>query len=124
MTTTTTDLWIEGHIEAGRLAPGARGMARDEAAAQYNQANALDPADPDYLYTPETAQALVHDVLRLAGIDVADHHEVTLTDCAAGPRAGTYAVTPTQVEAATEQFRLVTGESISADALVAALPWA
>lgn len=123
MTITATDPWIEAHITAGRLTPGARGMTRDDAATQYNQSNALDPADPDYLYTPESAQRLVHDALRLAGVDVPDHADVVLTDLAAGPRAGGYAVTPTQIEAACEQFRLVTGDALSAEALVAALPW-
>ena len=124
MTITTTDPWIEQHITTGHLSPGARGLTRDDAATQYNQSNALTASDPDFLYTPETAQAAVHDALRLAGIDVPDHREIALTDCAAGPRAGRYAVTPTQIEAACEQFRLVTGDAISGDALVAALPWA
>lgn len=121
--TTATDPWIEAHINAGHLSPGARGLTRDEAAHQYNQSNALDPSDPDYLYTPERAQAAAHDALRFVDIDVPDHREIRLTDLAAGPRAGRYAVTPTQVEAACEQFRLVTGDAISADAIIAALPW-
>ena len=121
---TTTDAWIEARIVDGQLSPGARGMTRDEAAAQHNAANALDPADADYMFTPERAQKVVHDVLRLVDLEVADYREILLTDCAAGPRAGGYAVNIGQVEAAVEQFRLVTGESLSADAITQALPWA
>ncbi|MFJ7619805.1 hypothetical protein ACIQYZ_13490 [Rhodococcus erythropolis] len=122
--TITTDLWTELQINTGRLAPGARGMARDEAARQYNESNCLTVADPDFLYTPEAAQRAVHDALRLAGIDVADHRDVVLTDLAAGPRAGAYAVNIGQVETACEQYRLVTGAAISAEALIDGLQWA
>lgn len=121
--TTTTDPWIEQRITAGLLAPGARGMTREDVAEQYNEANALSPADDDYLYTPEQVQKTVHDVLRFVDVDVPDHTDIMLTDAAAGPRAGGYAVNPGQVEAAVEQYRLVTGDSISADAVITALPW-
>ncbi len=122
--TITTDLWTELQINTGRLAPGARGMARDEAARQYNQANALTPADPDYLYSPKQAQVTAHDVLRFVDIDVPDHREIALTDTAAGPRTGGYAVTRGQVVAAVDQYALVTGEPLDTDALLNALPWA
>lgn len=121
--TTATDLWIEQHIADGRLAPGARGMTRDEAAHQYNEANCLTAADDDYLHAPEQAQKVVHDALRLVGLDVPDHTDVTLTDRSTGPRHRSDRVSPSQVEAACEQFRLVTGDALSAEAIVNALPW-
>ena len=52
MTATICDRWIERQIAAGRLSPGARGMNPADAAAQYNEANALSPGDPGYLVAP------------------------------------------------------------------------
>ncbi|GAA1085155.1 hypothetical protein [Tsukamurella spumae] len=124
MTTTICDPWIERQIHRGALAPGARGMSRDEAAAQYNEANALNPTDDDYLYTPGQAQVVARDALATIGIEVADDARVLLTDGRAGPRAGAYLLNPGQVETAVEQHRLITGESLSADAVIASLPWA
>ncbi|ATD71735.1 hypothetical protein CNO18_17185 [Gordonia sp. 1D] len=124
MTTTLIDPWIERQVAADRLAPGARGLTREEAARQHNAANALDPTDPDYLYTPGQAQAVARDALTTLDIDVDSTTRIVLTDGRAGPRAGAYMLNVGQVEAAVEQHRLVTGEHISADALIGALPWA
>lgn len=123
MTTTLTDPWIERQITAGRLAPGARGMSREEAARQFNAVNALDPADPDHLYTPGQAQQVARDALAVIGIDVDADTRVLLTDGSAGLRCTYYLVSPGQIEYAVEQHRLVTGETISADAVIEALPW-
>lgn len=122
--TTIVDPWIERQITAGHLAPGARGMTREEAAVQFNTANALTSEDPDYLYSPGQAQQTARDALAVIGIDVDTATRVILTDGRAGPRAGAYVLNPGQIEAAVEQHRLVTGESLSADALIQALPWA
>ncbi|GAB04995.1 hypothetical protein GII30_02465 [Gordonia amarae] len=122
-TTTVTDPWIERLIHAGHLAPGARGMSRAEAAELHNQANALGPVDDDYLYTPGQAQVVARDALAVIGIDVPDGTRVVLTDGRAGHRAGAYLLNPGQIETAVEQHRLTTGESLSADALIEALPW-
>lgn len=120
---TICDPWIERQIHAGRLAPGARGMSRAEAADQCNAANALDPTDPDYLYTPGQAQQVACEALAVIGIDVDPDTRIVLTDGRAGPRCTTYMLNPGQIEAAVEQHRLITGEAISADALTEALPW-
>lgn len=122
-TTAITDPWIERQIQAGNLAPGARGLSRDEAAAQYNAANALDSTDPDFIYTPGQAQAVARDALAIIDIDVDHAARVVLTDGRAGPRAGAYLLNVGQVEFAVDQHRLTTGEDLSADALIAALPW-
>ena len=121
--TTITDPWIERQIRSGHLAPGARGLTRDEAAHQFNEANALDPTDDGYLYTPGQAQVVTRDALAVIGIEVGPDTRVVLTDGRAGPRCSYYLLNPGQVEAAVEQHRLATGESISADALIGALPW-
>ena len=123
MTTTIADPWIERQITAGRLAPGARGMTREDAARQFNDANALDPADPDYLYTPGQAQITARDALAVIGIDVDADTRVLLTDGSAGPRCTYHLLNPGQIEAAVEQHYLVTGERVSADAVIEALPW-
>jgi len=123
MTSTLTDPWIERQIRAGHLAPGARGLTREQAAHQYNEANALDPTDPDFLYTPGQAQVVARDALAVIGIDVDPDTRVVLTDGRAGPRAGAYLLNVGQIEFAVEQHRLTTGESLSADALIEALPW-
>ena len=52
-----------------------------------------------------------------------DGTRVVLTDGRAGHRAGAYLLNPGQIETAVEQHRLTTGESLSADALIEALPW-
>ncbi|UAK37199.1 hypothetical protein K8O93_18820 [Gordonia bronchialis] len=122
-TTTVTDPWIERQIQAHHLSPGARGLTREQAAEQYNAANALDPEDDDYLYTPGQAQQAARDALAVIGIDVPDGTRVVLTDGRAGHRAGAYLLNPGQIETAVEQHRLTTGESLSADALIEALPW-
>ncbi|MBF6271295.1 hypothetical protein IU436_30065 [Nocardia farcinica] len=125
MSTTTTwlDPWIERHIGADRLSPGARGMSRADAAAQYNSANALTPADEDYLYTPEQAQAAVREVLGAVGVHVDDGITVTLTDAAAGPWCRAYLVNPGQIGAGLEQLHLITGERLAAEAVLRQLPW-
>lgn len=119
-----TDPWIERQITAGLLAPGARDLTREEAAAQFNAANALDPADHGFLYTPGQAQVVARDALATIGIEVDDDTRIVLTDGTAGPRCAYYLLNPGQIEAAVEQHRLVTGESLSADAVIASLPWA
>ncbi|MFT4086193.1 MAG: hypothetical protein QM658_03410 [Gordonia sp. (in: high G+C Gram-positive bacteria)] len=124
MTTDQLSSWTERQIAAGRFSPAARRMAPEEAADQYNQAHALTPADADFMHTPRTAQVLAHDVLRVAGLEVADHRLVVLTDADnTGPAGGQHLLNPSQVEGSSEQFRLTTGEAISYDALEAALPW-
>ena len=123
MTTMLTDPWIERLIRRGALAPGARGMSREEAARQFNDANALDPADPDYLYTPGQAQATARDALAVIGIDVDPDTRVLLTDGSAGPRCNYCLLNVGQIEYAVEQHRHVTGEYVSADAVIEALPW-
>lgn len=122
-TTVITDPWIERQIRSGHLAPGARGLTREQAAEQYNEANALTPEDVDYLYTPGQAQVVARDALAVIGIEVSPDTRVVLTDGRAGPRAGAYLLNPGQVTAAIEQHRLTTGEAVSADALTQALPW-
>lgn len=124
-TTTWLDPWVERQIGAGRLAPGARGMARTDAAEQYNQASALTCADEDYLYTPEQAQAAAREALGAVGIDVdaAATVTLTLTDGATGPWSQAYLVNPGQIEAGCEQQYLITGETIHADAVLGQLPW-
>lgn len=124
MTTTIADPWIERQITAGRLAPGARGISREDAARQFNETNALDPADPDYLYTPGQAQQVARDALAVIGIDVGHDTRVLLTDGSAGPRCTYHLLNVGQIEYAVEQHRLVTGEYVSADAVIGALPWA
>lgn len=52
------DGYRERLIAAGRLSPGARSMPLVDAIDQYNEANALDPSDPDYLHPPATAVSL------------------------------------------------------------------
>ena len=124
MTTTIVDPWLERQIAAGRLAPGARSLSREAAATQFNDANALDPTDDDYLYTPGQAQQVARDALATIDIEVDSDDRVLLTDGRVGPRAGAYLLNVGQVEGAIEQHRLVTGETLSADALIEALPWA
>ncbi|ANI91225.1 hypothetical protein [Dietzia timorensis] len=122
MTATLTDPWIERQITAGRLAPGARGMSRTEAAEQYNQANSLTESDDDYLYTPGQAQQAAHDALAVIGIETGDAR-ILLSDGRPGPRCWSYLVEPGQLEFALDQHRLTTGASLSADAVMEALPW-
>lgn len=123
MTTTITDPWIERQIRAGRLAPGARGLTREAAAEQFNQANALTPSDLDHLYTPTHVQQTASELLALVGIVVDPEARILLTDGTAGVRCRAYLVNIGQIQAACDEHRLVTGESISADALIEALPW-
>ncbi|OBA38977.1 hypothetical protein [Gordonia sp. 852002-51296_SCH5728562-b] len=121
--TVITDPWIERLIAAGVLSPGARGLTREAAAHQYNSANALTPEDDDFLYTPGQAQVVARDALAVIGIDIDPATRVVLTDGRAGPRCTYYLLNPGQIDCAVEQHRLATGENISADALIEALPW-
>lgn len=117
---------IEDHIRAGRLSPGARGMRRiDQALRQHNEANTLDPSDPEFLIDPHHAQGAARLALRLADHLIPPGCTVTLTDAVPGyePSNQTYAVSPSQVEAAMEHLRQVTGDDISGAAVCAALPW-
>ncbi len=123
MTTLLYDPWIERMIGAGRLAPGARGMSRAEAADQHNAANALTPTDHDYLYSPGQAQDVARDALSMVGIVLPVDTRIVLTDRVAGLCVRAYRANVGQIEAAVEEHRLSTGESISADALLNALPW-
>lgn len=119
-----TDPWTERQIQQGRLASGARGLTRCEAAWQHNEANALTSADPDFLYTPGAAQATARRILALVGIEIARQTTVVLTDAdRTGIWCATYRVNAGQLEAAAEQYRLVTGEEISAHSLLRGLPW-
>ena len=120
---TVTDPWIERMIHAGHLAPGGRDLSREEAAAQYNEANALEPTDPDYLYTPGQAQQVARDALATIDIEVPAATRVLLTDAHVGLRCTNYLLNPGQIEFAIDQHRLISGEDLSADALIAALPW-
>ncbi|MCD2143711.1 hypothetical protein [Gordonia paraffinivorans] len=124
-TTTTTwlDPWVERQISAGRLSPGARGMSRADAAEQYNEANALTPADEDYLYTPEQAQAAAREVLAAVGVHIDAATTVALTDGAAGRWCRAYLVNVGQIEAGLEQLHLITGEHLAARAVLRQLPW-
>lgn len=124
MTTTIADPWIERHIDAGRLVPGARGLSRAQVAAQHNSANALDPSDTDYLFTPDQAQMLANELLALIGITIAPTTRIMLTDGHAGPWCGAYCVNVSQLEFALEQDHQITGERINADALLSEVPWA
>lgn len=123
MTITLADPWIERQIGEDRMAPGARGLSREAAAEQYNEANALGPADPDWLYTPGQAQQVARDALAMIGIEVPEGTRMLLTDGRAGPRCSYFLLNVGQVEAAVEEHRLCTGETISVDALIGALPW-
>ncbi|WP_168700889.1 hypothetical protein [Gordonia paraffinivorans] len=117
------DPWVERQISAGRLAPGARGMSRADAAEQYNQANAFTPADQAFLYTPEQAQAVAREALGAVGIDVDAAATVALTDGATGPWSQAYRVNPGQVETGLEQLYLITGEHLAAEAVLSQLLW-
>lgn len=123
MTATLTDPWIERQIAAGRLAPGARGMSRAEAADQHNAANALTAEDHNYLYSPGQAQRAALAALSMVGIDLPADTRVVLTDLVAGLCGRAYRANVGQIEAAVEEHRLATGEAISAEALLNALPW-
>ena len=121
---TLTDPWIDKLIRAGLVPERARGLDRGDVAARYNRVHSLSPADPDYLYSPGQAQTAARAALSLVGIELTDGTRVVLTDGVAGHRGRAYVANPGQLEAAVEEHRLATGESISADALIAALPWA
>lgn len=41
---------VKHMIRLGELSPGARGMSLEDVARQYNEANALEPGDGDYLH--------------------------------------------------------------------------
>lgn len=124
MTTIFCDPWIERHIAAGHLSPGARGLTREAAAEQYNECNGLVPSDEDFLYSPGQAAAVVRDLLGDIGIEIHADARVLLTDGDGGPRCWSHLVEPGQLEFACEQHRLITGETINADAIMEALPWA
>ncbi|QHN36871.1 hypothetical protein [Gordonia pseudamarae] len=123
MTTVLCDPWIERHISAGRLSPGARGMSREDAASQYNECNGLVRSDEDFLYTPTQAATTVRELLSDIGIEIHADARILLTDGDGGQRCWTFLVEPSQLEYACEQHRYITGESINADALEGALPW-
>lgn len=93
MTATLTDPWIERQITAGRLAPGARGMSRTEAADQHNAANALTPTDHDYLYSPGQAQRAALAALSMVGFDLPSGTRIVLTDRVAGQCGNAYGPT-------------------------------
>lgn len=124
MTTVLCDPWIERHISAGRLSPGARGMSREDAASQYNEANGLATSDEDYLYTPGQAAAAVRELLGDIGLEIDAGARILLTDGTGGPHCWTFLVEPSQLAFACEQHRHITGDSINADAIERALPWA
>lgn len=124
MTTILCDPWIERHIAAGHLSPGARGLTREAAAEQYNEANGLVPSDEDFLYSPGQAAAVVRDLLGDIGIEIHADARILLTDMRSGPKCWSHLVEPSQLEYACEQHRHITGESIHPDALERALPWA
>lgn len=120
-----TQQMIERHIAAGRLSPGARGMRPDQALRQHNEANGLTPADPEFLVDPDHAQGAARLALRLADHQIPPGCTITLTDAVPGyePSDSTYAASPSQIEAALDHLRAVTGDDISGAAVVAALPW-
>ncbi|GAB20610.1 hypothetical protein GOEFS_121_00120 [Gordonia effusa NBRC 100432] len=120
MTTTLVDPWVERQIRQGRLAPGARGLSRAEAADQHNAANALTPEDHDYLYSPGQAQDVALAALSMVGVDLPVGTRVVLTDVVAGRCGRAYRANAGQVEAAVEEHRLTTGEAISAAGIVGA----
>lgn len=124
MTTVLCDPWIERHIAAGRLSPGARGLAREDAATQFNSANGLVQSDVDFLYTPTQATATARELLADVGVEIDADARILLTDGDGGVRCWTHLVEPSQIEFACVQHRLVTGEIINADAIMEALPWA
>ncbi len=121
-TTTLTDPWVERLIRAGLVPERARGLDRADVARRYNRVHNFHPADPDYLYSLGQAQDAARDVLVLVGIELADGTRIVLTDRVAGRCGWTYLANPGQIEVACEEHRLTTGEQISADALIAALP--
>lgn len=122
-TTTLTDPWIERLIRAGLVPERARGLDRADVAHRYNKVHSFHPADPDYLYSPGQAQEVARAALALVGIEITDGTRILLTDTVAGPRCWSYLANVGQIEAACEEHRLCTGEAISADALINALPW-
>lgn len=124
MTMTICDPWVERHIAAGRLSPGARGLTREAAAEQYNEANGLVASDPDFLYTPGQAAATARELLGDIGITIDADARILLTDMRPGPKCWSYLVEPSQLAFACEQHRLVTGESVHPDPIMEALPWA
>ncbi|WOC12413.1 hypothetical protein [Gordonia sp. MP11Mi] len=83
---TICDPWIERLISSGQLALGARGLTREEAAHQYNSANALTESDDDYLYTPGQAAGAARDALAIIGLEVPADARILLTDGRPGPR--------------------------------------
>lgn len=117
---------IDQHIAAGRLSPGARGMRPEQSLpSQFNEANGFGPSDPQFLVAPAAAQSAARLALRLADHLIPPGRTVVLTDAIPGddPGARAYAVSPSQVEFALDHLEQVTGDLISADAVVAALPW-
>ncbi|MGB3605335.1 MAG: hypothetical protein WBA38_17490 [Gordonia sp. (in: high G+C Gram-positive bacteria)] len=124
MTMTICDPWVERHIAAGRLSPGARGLTREAAATQYNECNGLVRSDEDHLYTPGQAATIARELLGDIGVEIAEGSRILLTDMTGGARCWSYLVEPSQLAFACEQHRLVTGENINAEAIEGALPWA
>ncbi|GAA3045066.1 hypothetical protein GCM10010528_25430 [Gordonia defluvii] len=122
-TSTLTDPWVERLIRAGLIPERARGLDRADVAHRYNKVHDFHPADPDYLYSPGQAQETARDALALVGVDLPDGARIFLTDMTAGPRCWSYLANCGQIETACEEHRLTTGEQISADALIGALPW-
>lgn len=123
MTTVLCDPWVERLIAAGQLSPGARGLTREDAASQYNEANGLIPADVDYLYTPTQAATAARELLGDIGVEIDADVRILLTDGDGGQRCWSHLVELSQLAFACEQHRLITGDSISFGALEGALPW-
>ncbi|MFC3243276.1 hypothetical protein ACFOJ6_13955 [Gordonia humi] len=59
----------------------------------------------------------------MVGFDLPSGTRIVLTDRVAGQCGNAYRANLGQIEAAVEEHRLATGEAISADALLNALPW-
>ena len=68
-------------------------------------------------------QTVAREVLATVGIAIPAHLDVVLTDVRTGPRVSTFRVSPSQIEAACEQWWQVTGENVDAAELVELLPW-
>ncbi|GAC80821.1 hypothetical protein SAMN04488550_0616 [Gordonia malaquae] len=123
MTDTITDPWVQRQVAAGLVPERARTLDRADVARRYNRVHNLAPDHDDYLYSPGQAQQTARDALAFMGIDLTDGTRIVLTDGVAGRRGRAYVANVGQIEAGVEEHRLVTGETISADALIQALPW-
>lgn len=72
-------------------------------------------------YGERTAQALASRVLGSIGIAVPQGQDIVLTDV--DPEPGTAQINTSQLQYATEQYNLATGEAIRADSLEEAIGW-